>query len=508
MSERLPTIPEVEIEETEPYDDELCKKKSRVDVEDEDEDDATVCRVCFMPKNTDPVVRNCSWSEHHWVHAACHAELVKHRHHVRCNACRVPTKFVAFETTVIQRPNTRDQIRERYLDLHRYIPLSCFRDDLFEILCRDAENKKVVTHTILPYECVPLDTNPWTGSAPRKYRHSVNFARDFASSSIIHKIFQSEDADLIVGFLRRYYYLLLAVELSDSLVCANRIMHHVLCIKSFEVMRPVIVCLRDELGYNVTQTPVLEHVATKPHALEDWASVQRVYDCLGTSLACDEAREVASRWSLKPAILRHLLHFLIEHRANVAGIWTDYLMGQVAPFPGHEVETWTVLADLARPPMWYSGSWDKQRIPEEVWSKYRPEYTIPGCIGSPSMYPISKPQETMLYRWDKAWADCSVIFCHERGLPAEEMDRVLECKWICVIRDPLQGLLVMGAHTDEKFPDAKTRAEVEQHLATLNPPPIELLRLGVAETARVRIKYSVMVICELDEQGKIMRRMS
>lgn len=512
----------VEEEQVEPCADELCTKRARMDTSEMKEDDeqgvtdgeAKSCRVCFSgPDEQDAipskVIHYCAWTEKHWVHASCHAQLMRNNQHRACAGCRVPTKLVAFETSTIRCPKNLDQICRSYLELSSYVPLSQFSNNLFETLCRDAENRMAITRTILPYEGVSLSSvgdGDVNETKERKYRNQVEFARNFATSSITEKIFKSEDTDLIVGFLRRYYYLLLSVEINDFAVCENRIMHHVLCLKSFEVMRPVVECLRHELGHDVTNTSVLEHVATGPDAPDDWATVQRVYDLLGGKFHMRlTVLDTVKRWSLKPAILRHLLSKSYVPRITPY-VWDAYLTNRVRPFKGYEEETWRVLVDLARPEGWLAGSWDKPTVPEAVWAEHRPEYCIPGYSGAIVTYPISKPREARLYHWDVPWTDCSVIFCHERGLPADEMDQVIECACIYVIRDPAQGLVVWG--TDDKDAGAftaTTKVDIDKHLEDMSPQPRELLRLTVNETRRARIKYHSMQIFQLDSRGTVLR---
>ncbi len=494
-------------EETEPHEDELCKKKTKTENEDKDDD---VCRVCFgSPLINETSIRNCTWSENHWVHGKCHTGLVKSNQHRTCTGCLNPTKLARFEKETIHKPGNGVQIRCEYMELVQYLTLDHFRNDLFAILMKQGmQNANVVHGVIMAYECASSAVD-WSPNACRGRRHrtSNKFAMAFADSSLTEKAFMSENCDLIVDFLRRHYHLLLYRELNHLGECNHRIMHHVLGIGSIDIVRTVVKVLVDELGHNVTSASVLEHIGTAPF-VDDWSILQDYYDCLGMKLTSKEAATVLRVWPVHPLILRHVLNQpVVSHEAKL-DIWSAYLSGRVAPLEDRRVETWTTLMDLVRPFGWYSDTWCQARIPEEVWSKYRPEYSIPGCTGAITVYPISSPQEAMLYRWDVPWSDCSAVFCHE---PASEMDRVVECKWVLVIRDPRHGLCVLGFDTIPK--DALNiisnsitlKVNLEHFVSKLSPAPIELLRLGVNETARVRIKYSTMLLFEVDNQGRILR---
>ena len=508
-------------EETELHEDEKCQKRFREEHDDDEkgnkQDDAS-CRVCFGAATADDlfVARNCTWSQYHWVHTKCHAGLVKNNQHLQCTACLNPTKLVRFEKETIRKPNNVAQIRSEYMELARYLTLDKFHNQLFAVLLKpELRNAEVMRDTVLPYECVSpvVDWSSSSSPANRRYRTSNKFAAAFPESSLTEKVFMSEDCDLIVDFLRRYYHLLLYLELNHPGECSHRIMHHVLGIGYIDIVRTVVKVLVNELGHNVTSVSVLEHVGTATFA-DDWSILQEYYDCLGMKLTSKEAASVLRVWPVHPSILRHVLSqdAVVTHGAKL-GIWSAYLLGQVTPLENRRVETWTVLMDLARPRGWFSDTWCKTRIPEDVWSKYRPEYCIPGCTGPITVYPISCPHEAMLYRWDAPWDDCSAVFCHERGLPASEMDTVIESKWVFAIRDPKQGLCVLGfdAIPQEALDMIRNVITLESNLrhfaAKMSPPPTELLKLGAGETARVRIKYSKMLLFEVDHRGQILRTM-
>lgn len=508
-------------EETEPHEDELCKKKLKQEEthsEEKKEEEASkaddaVCRVCLSaPTAMDKIIRNCTWSEYHWVHAECHTGLVNNNQHLQCTGCLNPTKLVRFEKETILKPCNATKIRDEYMELAEYLTPVHFHNQLFAVLLKpELCNAQVVHSAILPYECISSDIR-WSSSRPygRRYRTSNEFAAAFPESSLIEKVFMSENLDLIADFLRRYYHLLLYLELNHPGECSHRIMHHVLGIGSIEIVRPIVKILVGELGHKVTSASVLEHVGTAPF-VDDWSILQDYYDCLETKPTMKEAVTVLRAWPVHPSILIHVLAQPFMSNEARLSVWSAYLLGQVAPFPEHTVATWTTLMDLARPRGWVSDMWCKARIPAEVWSKYRPEYSIPGCTGSIVVYPISEPHEAMLYRWDVPWSECSAVFCHERGLPASEMDKIIESKWVFVIRDPCHGLRVLGFDT---VPEnalnmirhvISLRINLDHFVSKLDPPPTELLRLGVGETARVRVKYSTMLIFEVDNQGHIIR---
>lgn len=499
--------------------DEACKKRFKdeevmnaaVDKDPLNEDGET-CRVCFGKQGAEvKIVRNCTWTKHHWVHLSCHRGLLKVGKHRTCTGCLNPTKMVHFEKKTIHAPCNGDQIRREYLELAEYMPLSQFRNDLLAIVSR--LNVDVIYNTILPFECASpvIAWKDTTTMSRRRFGTSNAFARAFADSSLSEKVFMSENRDLIVDFLRRYYHLMLMTELGNPRSCNDRIMHHVLGIGNFDIVREVVTILKDELGHDVTSVSVLEHVGTSV-LVDDWSMVQRYYDCLGTKPTSTEASMVLRQWPVHPTILRHALNVVIVSSSAKHDVWNAYLSGRVIPFENQRVETWTALMDLARPHGWCSDSWNRARIPAEVWCEYRPEYAIPGCTGAILAYPISRPLEATLYRWDTPWSECSAVFCHERGLVASEMDRIIERKWVVVIRDPKHGLRVLGLDTSPSTCDFTTissaitlRSNLENFLDRMDPAPVELLRLGVGETVRVRIKYSTMIIVEVDGNGHILR---
>lgn len=504
-------------EETEIQEDEKCQKRFREEKKDDENEtrnkqDDAVCRVCFSgPLTDEATIRNCTWSKYHWVHTKCHAGLVKNNHHLQCTGCLNPTKLVRFEKETTRKPNNVAQIRSEYMELAQYLTLVDFHNQLFAVLLKpELRNAEVMHDTILPYECVSPIVDWSSSPVNRRHRTSNEFAAAFPESSLAEKVFKSENCDLIVAFVRRHYHLLLYLELNHPGECSHCIMHHVLGIGSIEIVRAVVKVLVAELGYNVTSASVLEHVGTATFA-DDWSILQDYYDCLGMKLTPREAVTVLRAWPVHPAILRHVLNQGILSEMAKQGIWSSYLSNTVVPLPEHTVATWTTLMDLVRPRGWFSDTWCKARIPEEVWSKFRPEYCIPGYTGPITVYPISKPHEAMLYRWDVPWGDCSAVFCHERGLPASEMDKVIESKWVFVIRDPRQGLCVLGFDAIPKealdiIRNVITLGSNLRHFVTkMSPPPVELLKLGVGETARVRIKYSSMLLFEVDSKGYILR---
>lgn len=514
MSDDTSTSREVVCEETEPHEDELCKKRVKTETTGDDDkasEDDGVCRVCFSVATVNETrIRNCTWSEYHWVHTKCHAGLVTNNQHLQCTGCLNPTKLVRFEKETIRKPHNAAQIRHEYMELAQYLTLDQFHNQLFAALMKpELHNSAVVHDTILAYECASSAVK-WSSPANRRYRTSNEFVAAFPESSLTEKVFMSENCDLIIDFLRRHYHLLLYLELNHPGECSYRIMHHVLGIGSIDIVRAVVKVLVEELGHNATSVSILEHVGTAP-SVDDWSVLQDYYDCLGTKLTSVEAMTVLRVWPVHPSILRHVLNQVVVSQEAKQGIWSAYLSGRVTPLPEHNVATWTTLMDLVRPRGWYSDAWCKARIPDEVWSKYRPEYSIPGCTGSIVVYPISNPHEAMLYRWDVPWSGCSAVFCHEKGLPASEMDQVIESKWVFVIRDPRQGLRVLGFDTIPK--DALNiiknvitlGVNLEHFVSKLSPPPTELLRLDVNETARVRIKYFTMLLFEVDTQGHILR---